>query len=139
MVKVAANDRKTLGESFSEELYDYRSARAILNNLCNPPAEQLRELCKNAMDRGPYIFTYTKSRLVNYNQFLHHFCSLILVTSTLRPTESSFPNTVQLLSKMILATMAGFIRLDSNFSAFYLPQLTGSSRYQAVLLRLFQK
>jgi hypothetical protein len=35
-------------------------ARAILNHLCNPPADTMREFCQGDTSRGPYIFTYAK-------------------------------------------------------------------------------
>jgi hypothetical protein len=48
-----------LGRNFAGSFYDYRMARAILNHICNPPAEAIRELCQGDMSRGPYIFSYT--------------------------------------------------------------------------------
>jgi hypothetical protein len=35
-------------------------ARAILNNLCNPPAAKIEELCQSDLSRGPLIFTYAE-------------------------------------------------------------------------------
>ena len=49
-----------LGAKFTASFYDYRTARAILNHVCNPPADAIRELCQGDMSRGPYIFTYAK-------------------------------------------------------------------------------
>jgi hypothetical protein len=47
-----------LGEKFASSFYDYRMAGAILNHICNPPAEPIRELCQGDLSRGPYIFSY---------------------------------------------------------------------------------
>jgi hypothetical protein len=50
---------KELGQKFLvASSYDHKMAHAILNHLCNPPAEAIRELCLGDMSRGPYIFTY---------------------------------------------------------------------------------
>ena len=61
-VRVAFTDRNysKLGTEYSRSLYDYKMARAILNHICNPPAEPVREVCSGDMSRGPYIFTYAK-------------------------------------------------------------------------------
>jgi Caspase domain len=45
---------------FSNSFYDYRMARSILNHICNPPADAVRNLCQRDMSRGPYIFTHAK-------------------------------------------------------------------------------
>jgi hypothetical protein len=52
-----ANSEK-MGAEYSRSFYDYRIARALLNHVCNPPADSIRELCDGDMSRGPYIFTY---------------------------------------------------------------------------------
>jgi hypothetical protein len=52
-----ANSEK-MGAEYSRSFYDYRIARALLNHVCNPPADSIRELCDGDLSRGPYIFTY---------------------------------------------------------------------------------
>lgn len=47
------------GKKYSEFLYDYTMARAILNRICSNPQGKMRELCQHDL-LGPYIFTYTK-------------------------------------------------------------------------------
>jgi hypothetical protein len=49
-----------LGRKISGMFYDYKVARAILDHICNPPAQAIRDLCDGDMSRGPYIFTYAK-------------------------------------------------------------------------------
>jgi hypothetical protein len=51
-------DPLTLGGKYAERFYDYKMARALLNHVCNPPSDAMRELCAGDMSRGPYIFTY---------------------------------------------------------------------------------
>ena len=52
------HDFMKIGESFVNSFYDFQMARAILNHLCNPPSENMREMCGSDL-KGPYIFTYT--------------------------------------------------------------------------------
>jgi hypothetical protein len=52
-----ANSEKK-GAEYSRSFYDYRIARALLNHVCNPPADSIRQLCDGDLSRGPYIFTY---------------------------------------------------------------------------------
>jgi len=59
-VKSSGTDVKTLGATYAASLYDYKVGRAILNHICNPPADPMRDLCQGDMSRGPYIFTYEK-------------------------------------------------------------------------------
>lgn len=49
-----------LGAKFSRSFYDYKISRSILNHICNPPADIIRETCQGDMSQGPYIFTYSK-------------------------------------------------------------------------------
>jgi hypothetical protein len=50
-----------MGPDFSRSFYDYRMARALLDHVCNPPAESVRRLCEGDLSRGPYIFTYASA------------------------------------------------------------------------------
>ena len=50
----------TLGVTYLDTLYDYQMARAILSNLCNPPATKIVKLCQSDLSRGPFIFTYAE-------------------------------------------------------------------------------
>jgi|tagenome__1003787_1003787.scaffolds.fasta_scaffold20812728_1 hypothetical protein len=59
-VEASGADVKKLGDTFAASLYDYKVGRAILNHICNPPADRMRDLCEGDMSRGPYIFTYEK-------------------------------------------------------------------------------
>jgi hypothetical protein len=59
-VESSGTDVKKLGATFAASLYDYKVGRAILNHICNPPADRMRDLCEGDMSRGPYIFTYEK-------------------------------------------------------------------------------
>jgi hypothetical protein len=49
-----------LSITYLDAFYDYQMARAILNNLCNPPAAKMEELCQSDLSRGPFIFTYAE-------------------------------------------------------------------------------
>lgn len=51
-------DTKKLGTEYADSFYDYKIARGLLNHVCNPPSDTMRELCAGDMSRGPYIFTY---------------------------------------------------------------------------------
>jgi hypothetical protein len=50
----------TVGVTYLDAFYDYPMARAILNNLCNPPATKIVKLCHSDLSRGPFIFTYAE-------------------------------------------------------------------------------
>jgi hypothetical protein len=52
--------RSNLSIIYLDAFYDYQMARAILNNLCNPPAAKIVELCQSDLSRGPFIFTYAE-------------------------------------------------------------------------------
>lgn len=56
----SGDDFKKLGGTYAALFYDYKVARAILDHICNPPADGMNELCKGDTSRGPYIFTYEK-------------------------------------------------------------------------------
>jgi hypothetical protein len=49
-----------LGAKFTKSFYDYKIARSILNHICNPPADAIRDTCQGDLSNGPYIFTYAK-------------------------------------------------------------------------------
>jgi hypothetical protein len=55
LVEASRNDQAKLAVRYSEAMYDYKMARAILNHLCNPPAKAMTSLCKGPMSGGPYI------------------------------------------------------------------------------------
>jgi hypothetical protein len=57
---VAAKSVETLGTKYAESFYNFQMARMILDHLCNPPADVLRQLCGGDLSRGPFIFTYEK-------------------------------------------------------------------------------
>jgi tetratricopeptide (TPR) repeat protein len=57
---VATQSAHTLGGKYAESFYNFQMARAILDHLCNPPADVLRQLCGSDLSRGPFIFTYEK-------------------------------------------------------------------------------
>jgi hypothetical protein len=59
-LRSSAQQPAALGAKFAASFYDYKMARGILNHICNPPADEMRELCQGDMSRGPYIFTYAK-------------------------------------------------------------------------------
>ena len=56
--RLSGRDPARLGEIVSKSLYDHRMARALIDQICNPPAESMRRLCQSDLSRGPYIFTY---------------------------------------------------------------------------------
>jgi hypothetical protein len=58
LLQTSAANAEKLGAEYSRSLYDYRIARALLNHVCNPPADSIRQLCDGDLSRGPYIFTY---------------------------------------------------------------------------------
>ncbi|WP_041801598.1 hypothetical protein [Rhodopseudomonas palustris] len=47
-----------MAAEYATLFYDYRTARALLNHVCNPPADSIRKLCDGDLSRGPYLFTY---------------------------------------------------------------------------------
>ena len=55
LVDASRNDQMKLAARYSDALYDYKMARAILSHLCNPPAKPMTSLCKGPMSGGPYI------------------------------------------------------------------------------------
>jgi hypothetical protein len=55
LVEASRNDQTKLAVRYSETMYDYKMARAILGHLCNPPAKAMTTLCKGQMLGGPYI------------------------------------------------------------------------------------
>jgi hypothetical protein len=58
LIQTSAANAEKMGTEYSRSFYDYRIARALLNHVCNPPADSIRELCDGDLSRGPYIFTY---------------------------------------------------------------------------------
>jgi hypothetical protein len=60
LVKASGTDKMKLGAEFSATLYNNIMARAILDHVCNPPADSMKDLCQGPMAEGPYIFTYAK-------------------------------------------------------------------------------
>ena len=57
LVAASRNDQSKLSGRYSEAMYDYKMARAILSHLCNPPPKPMKDLCKGPMSGGPYILT----------------------------------------------------------------------------------
>lgn len=55
LVASSRDDQMKLAVRYSEAMYDYKMARAILTHLCNPPAKVMTSLCKSPMSGGPYI------------------------------------------------------------------------------------
>jgi hypothetical protein len=55
LVQASRDDQTKLAARYSDALYDYKMARAILSHLCNPPAKPMTSLCKGPMSGGPYI------------------------------------------------------------------------------------
>jgi hypothetical protein len=56
----AAQSSSTLGTTYAQSFYNFQMARTILAHLCNPPADDLSQLCEGDLSRGPFIFTYEK-------------------------------------------------------------------------------
>jgi hypothetical protein len=46
--------------SHTKYFYDFKLARSILDNLCNPPAEEIKAVCDGDLCRGPFVFTYAR-------------------------------------------------------------------------------
>ena len=57
LVTASHDSQMKLAARYSESMYDYKTARAILSHLCNPPANPMKSLCKGPMSGGPYILT----------------------------------------------------------------------------------
>lgn len=55
LVGASRDDQTKMAARYSEAMYDYNTARAILVHLCNPPPKPMTVLCKGPMSRGPYI------------------------------------------------------------------------------------
>jgi hypothetical protein len=58
LLQTSGTNAEKIGAEYSRSFYDYRMARALLDHVCNPPAEIVRVLCDGDLSRGPYIFTY---------------------------------------------------------------------------------
>jgi len=58
LMQSSSTNAEKMGADYSKSFYDYRMARALLNHVCNPPADSIRQLCEDDLSRGPYIFTY---------------------------------------------------------------------------------
>jgi hypothetical protein len=58
LMQASSTNAGKMGEDYSRSFYDYRMARALLDHVCNPPADSIRRLCDGDLSRGPYIFTY---------------------------------------------------------------------------------
>ena len=58
LLKTSGTNSEKIGAEYSRSFYDYRMAHALLDHICNPPAESVRVLCDGDLSRGPYIFTY---------------------------------------------------------------------------------
>ncbi len=58
LIRTSAANFEKMGEEYSRSFYDYRIARALLDHVCNQPADNIRKLCDGDLSRGPYIFTY---------------------------------------------------------------------------------
>jgi hypothetical protein len=57
LVEASRGDQTKMAVRYSEAMYDYKMARAILIHLCNPPPKPMTSLCKSPMSGGPYILT----------------------------------------------------------------------------------
>jgi hypothetical protein len=60
LIKASGSDKAKTGAGYSGTLYNYKLARAILDHVCNPPADSMQDLCQESMADGPYIFSYAK-------------------------------------------------------------------------------
>jgi len=58
LIQTSGANPEKMGAEYSRSFYDHRIARALLDHVCNPPADSIRELCDGDLSRGPYIFTY---------------------------------------------------------------------------------
>ncbi len=58
LIQTSSANAGKMGADYSRSFYDYRMARALLDHVCNPPADSIRRLCDGDLSRGPYIFTY---------------------------------------------------------------------------------
>jgi hypothetical protein len=50
-----------MSAAYARKFYDYKMARALLDHICDPPAEEVKAVCEGDLSRGPYIFTYGQS------------------------------------------------------------------------------
>jgi len=57
LVEASRSDQTKMAVRYSEAMYDYKTARGILNHLCNPAPKPMTSLCKGPMSGGPYILT----------------------------------------------------------------------------------
>ena len=55
LVETSRGDQTKMAVRYSDAMYDYKMARAILNHLCSPPAKAMTSVCKGPMSGGPYI------------------------------------------------------------------------------------
>jgi tetratricopeptide (TPR) repeat protein len=51
-------DPAAFSATFAKNYYDYEMSRALLNHLCDSPAEEIKEVCYGDRSRGPYIFSH---------------------------------------------------------------------------------
>ncbi len=58
LIQTSGANAEKMGADYSSSLYDYRIARALLDHVCNAPADSIRPICDGDLSRGPYIFTY---------------------------------------------------------------------------------
>ena len=54
------DDRSAFSTAYAKDFFDYKMSRALLDHLCDSPAEELRAACEGDLSRGPFIFTYAK-------------------------------------------------------------------------------
>jgi hypothetical protein len=50
----------SLRAAYAKNFYDYKLSRALLDHLCDSPAEDIRTACEGDLSRGPFIFAYAK-------------------------------------------------------------------------------
>jgi hypothetical protein len=58
LTQTSAANAEKMGADFARSFYDYKMAHALLDHVCNPPAESVRRLCEGDLSQGPYLFTY---------------------------------------------------------------------------------
>jgi hypothetical protein len=58
LLESRGGDPTKLAAEYGQSFYDYRMARALLNHVCNPPDDSLRDLCSGGLSGGPYLLTY---------------------------------------------------------------------------------
>jgi hypothetical protein len=54
------DDRSGFIAAYAKKFYDYKMSRALLDHLCDSPAEEISAACEGDLSRGPYIFAYAK-------------------------------------------------------------------------------